>query len=403
MIPDSVRSDFPALGQQVHGHPLVYLDNAATTLKSQSVIDAINLHYQKESANVHRGVHFLSEQGTVKYEETRHTVQKFINALSEREIIFTKGTTESINLVAQCLGQQVLKEGDEILLSTMEHHSNIVPWQLVAEKTGAVIKVVPITDSGEIELEAYSQLLNEKTKIVSISYISNTLGSINPIKEMIELAHEKGALFVVDAAQAMAHIPVDVVDLDCDFLAFSAHKMFGPTGVGVLYGKESLLESMPPYQGGGAMIETVTFEKTTYNQLPEKFEAGTPHIAGVIALKDCIDYIQKVGLENIAEKEDQLLDYATQRLNMISGLKLIGTAKKKSAVISFTLEGAHPHDLGTLLDQQGIAIRTGHHCTQPLMKRFGITATARASFSFYNTKEEVDKLVDGIRKAQELL
>jgi cysteine desulfurase / selenocysteine lyase len=403
VIPDSVRSDFPALGQQVHGHPLVYLDNAATTLKSQSVIDAINLHYQKESANVHRGVHFLSEQGTVKYEETRHTVQKFINALSEREIIFTKGTTESINLVAQCLGQQVLKEGDEILLSTMEHHSNIVPWQLVAEKTGAVIKVVPITDSGEIELEAYSQLLNEKTKIVSISYISNTLGSINPIKEMIELAHEKGALFVVDAAQAMAHIPVDVVDLDCDFLAFSAHKMFGPTGVGVLYGKESLLESMPPYQGGGAMIETVTFEKTTYNQLPEKFEAGTPHIAGVIALKDCIDYIQKVGLENIAEKEDQLLDYATQRLNMISGLKLIGTAKKKSAVISFTLEGAHPHDLGTLLDQQGIAIRTGHHCTQPLMKRFGITATARASFSFYNTKEEVDKLVDGIRKAQELL
>lgn len=398
-----IRQDFPALDQKIHGHQLVYLDNAATTLKCRPVLERLQSYYEKETANVHRGVHYLSEQGTLHYDGTRTAAQRFLNAKHEHEIIFTKGTTEAMNLIAATYVPSFLKAGDEILLSTMEHHSNIVPWQMAAEKIGAKIVEVPVLDNGELDLEAYHKLLTPKVKLVSLTHVSNTLGTINPLKEMIKAAHEIGAVFVVDAAQSAPHFKLDVQDLNCDFLAFSAHKIYGPTGVGILYGKEALLEKMPPFQGGGAMIDQVSFEKTTYNQLPYKFEPGTPAIAEVIATKSAIEYLEKLGLDNIASYEHQLLEYATKKLSEIQGLKIIGQAKEKSSVISFALEGAHPHDLGTLLDRQGIAIRTGHHCTQPLMRRFNVPATARASFSFYNTFEEIDQLVLGIKKAQELL
>jgi cysteine desulfurase / selenocysteine lyase len=397
---NEIRKDFPILNRQVHNHDLIYLDNAASTLKCQPVIDALNTHYSHESSNIHRGVHYLSEHGTELYETTRKTIQNFINAKFDHEIIFTKGTTESINLVANCFGRKFITRNDQILISTMEHHSNIVPWQLIAEQTGAEIIEIPITDSGEIDQDAYTQLLNNRVKIVSMGHISNSLGTINPIKTFIKLAHEAGAKFMVDAAQSIAHEIADVQDLDCDFLAFSSHKIFGPTGVGVLYGKEDLLNEMPPYQGGGDMIDVVTIKKTTYNDLPHKFEAGTPHIAGVIALNAAIKYVESIGLENIITYEKELLDYASTEILKIKGVKIIGTAKKKASVLSFTMEGGHPHDIGTLLDKQGIAVRTGHHCTQPLMKRMGITATVRASFSFYNTKEEVEKFINGLRKVQ---
>lgn len=400
---EKIRSEFPCLDQKINGKPLIYLDNAASTLKPQVVINSINQHYSKETSNIHRGVHTLSENGTIKYENTRTTVRDFIGARSEKEIIFTKGTTESLNLVASSFGRAFFKEGDEILISTMEHHSNIVPWQLIAEQTGAKVREIPINNKGEILLEEYKKLLNPKTKMVSVVYISNSLGTINPIKEMIQLAHEVGAKFCVDAAQAVAHKKINVVDLDCDFLAFSGHKLYGPTGIGILYGKEDLLNQMPPYQGGGDMIDTVTIEKTTYNVLPHKFEAGTPHIAGGICLKDAIDYVLELGLENIEAYENELLEYATTKIKEIEGIKVIGEADQKCSVLSFTMEGAHPHDVGTLLDKQGIAVRTGHHCTQPLMKYFDIIATIRASFSIYNTKEEVDLFIEGIKKTKEFL
>ncbi len=400
---DKFRNDFPALRQKVHGFPLVYLDNAASTLKPERVIKAINQHYQKETANVHRGIHFLSSQGTQKYEKTRETIKDFIKAKSEKEIIFTKGTTEAINLVAHSWGEIGLSEGDEILISTMEHHSNIVPWQLIAARKKARVIEIPITTTGEIDKEAFKKLLNPRVKLVSMVHISNTLGSINPIEELIPLVHEIGALFMVDAAQSIAHCPIDVQKLNCDFMGFSSHKMYGPTGVGVLYGKEEHLNKMPPYEGGGAMISEVRFEGTSYNELPEKFEAGTPHIAGVIALKESIDYIKEIGFEAIEKKERQLLEEATQRLSSFKGLKIIGTAEHKASVISFIIEGTHPHDIGMILDQQGVAIRTGHHCTQPLMRRFDIPATARASFSFYNNAEDIDRLSSAIKKAKELL
>ncbi|MBK26874.1 MAG: cysteine desulfurase CsdA [Halobacteriovorax sp.] len=398
-----IRRDFPALAQKVHGKDLVYLDSAASALKAAPVINALHQHYEKETANVHRGVHFLSEQGTRKYEATRLAVQKFINAKFDHEVIFTKGTTDSLNLVAFSFGEKFINAGDEILISTMEHHSNIVPWQLMAQRKGAIVKEIPINDAGEIDLEAYKKLLNPKVKLVSVCHISNTLGTINPIKEMVALAHDAGAKFCVDAAQSAPHMKIDVQDLNCDFLAFSGHKIYGPTGVGILFGKEELLNQMPPYQGGGAMIEKVSFTGTTYNQLPEKFEAGTPAIAEVIALKDAIDYIDSLGWEDIHQQENELLNYATKKLLEIDGLKIIGTAKEKTSVISFVIDGVHPHDLGTLLDQQGVAVRTGHHCTQPLMERFNVNATVRASFSIYNNKEDVDALMAALNKSLKLL
>ena len=398
-----IREQFPILSRKIRGKDFVYFDNAATTLKPQRVIDRINLHYAQESANIHRGVHFLSEYGTMEYEKTRETVQKFLNAKESKEIIFTKGTTDSINLVAGGFAQTKLKAGDEIMISTMEHHSNIVPWQIAAERAGAKIVEIPINNDGEILLDEYKKLLNEKTKLVSIVAISNTLGTINPIKEMISLAHAVGAEVMVDGAQAVAHQKIDVQDLDCDYFAFSGHKIFGPTGIGILFGKEALLDSLPPYQGGGDMIDRVTIQKTTYNELPFKFEAGTPNIAGGIALNEAIEFVNEIGLNQIAAYEQTLLDYATEKLLKIDGLKLIGTAKHKASVNSFVIDGVHPHDLGTLLDQQGIAVRTGHHCTQPLMDFFKIPATTRASYSIYNTMEEIDGLVMGIQKAKELL
>ena len=401
MTENMIRNSFPELTINVHGKPLVYLDSAASTLKCSPVIKAVEHHYRNEASNIHRGVHFLSEQGTMRYEATRDTVKSFIRAKNREEIIFTKGTTDSLNLVASSYAREFLREGDEILLTTMEHHSNIVPWQMAAEKIGAKIKVAPVNDKGEIQLEEYEKLLSEKTKIVSFVHISNTLGTVNPIKEMIDMAKNVGAKTVVDAAQSIAHTPIDVEKLDVDFLAFSGHKVFGPTGVGILYGKKELLEKMPPYQGGGDMIDEVTFEKTTYNDLPHKFEAGTPHICGVIALKAAIDFIDGIGFDFISERESTLLDYASEKMEKIDGLKILGTAKKKSCVISFTLDKVHPHDLGMLLDKQGVAIRTGHHCTQPLLKRFGVTSTSRASFSLYNTQEDVDRLVAGIKKSKE--
>jgi cysteine desulfurase / selenocysteine lyase len=399
---DRVREDFPILGEQVHGRPLVYLDNAATSQKPQTVLDAIERAYTEDCANVHRAVHLLSERATRAYEEARIKVQHFLNAAEAREIIFVRGATEGINLVASSHGRKNVGAGDEILVSAMEHHSNIVPWQMLCEERGARLRVVPINDDGEFLLEEYEKLLGPRTRLVAVAHVSNALGTINPVRRIIELAHRHGVPVLLDGAQAVPHLPVDVQELDCDFFVFSGHKLFGPTGIGVLYAKRSLLEAMPPYQGGGDMIRSVTFEKTTYNDLPYKFEAGTPHIAGAIGLGAAVDYVRGIGLEAAAAHEQELLAYGTAALSAIPGLRLIGTAREKAAVLSFVLEGIHPHDIGTILDRDGIAIRAGHHCAQPVMQRFKVPATARASLAFYNTHEEIDALVRGIHKVKEV-
>jgi cysteine desulfurase/selenocysteine lyase len=397
-----LRQDFPILHQEVHGKPLAYLDNAASSQKPEVVIEAISRFYRSDYANIHRAVHQLSERSTRRYEETRIKVQRFLHAESPREIIFVRGTTEGINLVAQTYGRARVRAGDEILISALEHHSNIVPWQMLCEEKGAFLRVVPINDAGEMVLGEFERLLSRKTRLVAVSHVSNALGTINPVREIIERAHSQGVPVLIDGAQAAPHMPVDVQKLDCDFYTFSGHKLYGPTGIGVLYGKASLLEEMPPYQGGGDMISSVTFEKTTYNTLPYKFEAGTPHIAGAVGLSAAIDYVSEVGLENIAAYEAELLAYATERLSQIRGLRIIGNAKHKAAVISFVLDGVHPHDVGTVLDREGIAVRTGHHCAQPVMERYGIPATTRASFAMYNTREEIDRLVRAIEKVKEM-
>lgn len=396
-----VRGDFPILSRLVRGKPLVYLDNAASTLKPIHVIDRISQYYREESSNVHRGAHFLSEQGTIAYENARETVRSFINASQASEIIYTRGTTESLNLVAQTYGKQVLQSGDEIILSELEHHSNIVPWQIIASEKGAKIKVVSVTDSGEVDFEHFTELLSKRTKIVSLAWASNALGTITDIKKFIKAAHDVGARVVVDAAQAVAQMPTNVQDLNCDFLAFSGHKIFGPYGIGVLYGKAELLEEMPPYQGGGSMISHVSWEKTTWAAVPHKFEAGTPAIADALGLAEALKYVTDLGFDWIREHERDLLQYATEKLRSISDLRIIGEAENKVPIISFLIEGAHPSDIGALIDQQGVAVRAGHHCCQPLMVRFGIPATARASFSIYNTREEVDVLAESLIKAKE--
>jgi len=400
---EEIRRDFPILFRQVNGKELVYFDSAATAQKPQQVIDSIKKYYEFDNANIHRGVHRLSQDATVAYEEARITVQKFLNTKSAHEIIFTKGTTDSINLVASSFGKKYIKAGDEIIISEMEHHSNILPWQMLCEEKNAVLKVIPINEKGELVLEEYKKLLTDKTKIVAVTHVSNTLGTVNPVKEIIELAHSKNIPVLLDGAQAVPHMSVDVQDLDCDFYCFSGHKLYGPTGVGVLYGKEKWLNDLPPYQVGGGVIKTVTFAKTVYADLPLKFEAGTPHIEGGIGMAAGIDYINKVGLDVIAIYEHELLEYATDKLSRIPGLKIIGMAKEKASVISFVIEGLHPLDIGTILDQQGIAVRTGHHCTQPLMDHFETPGTVRASFAFYNTREEIDKLEAGIMKAIKML
>jgi cysteine desulfurase/selenocysteine lyase len=398
----AVREQFPILASTVHGKPLVYLDNAATTQKPRSVIDSVNQYYMSQNANVHRGVHYLSEVATFEYEKSRGKIKNFINAADNKEIIFTKGTTDSINLVAQSFGRAFISSGDEVIISAMEHHSNIVPWQMMCEERGAKLLVIPMNDNGELLIDEFDRLLSPKTKLVSVVFISNSLGTINPVETIIEHAHQHGVPVLIDGAQAVAHTKVDVRALDCDFFAFSGHKLFAPTGVGVLYGKMEWLERMQPYQGGGDMIRSVTFEKTTYNDLPYKFEAGTPNISGGIGLGAAIDFVQHIGLDAIAAHEQDLLAYGTDQLLQIDGLTMIGTARKKASVMSFTLDNAHPHDIGTILDREGIAIRTGHHCTQPVMQRFGIPATARASVSLYNTKEELDILIRGIKKVKEI-
>jgi len=397
-----IRQDFPILRQSVHGKQLVYLDNAATTQKPQAVIDALTSYYTTDNSNVHRGVHTLSERATKHYEAARSRMRRFLNASSDREIIFVRGVTEGINLVAHSYGRKNIGAGDEIIISTIEHHSNIVPWQMLCEQTGAILKVIPIDERGDLLLDEYERLLSDRTKLVAVIHVSNALGTINPIKSMIDLAHERKIPVLVDGAQSAPHLGVDVQELDCDFFVMSGHKIYGPTGIGVLYGKAALLEAMPPFQGGGDMILSVTFAKTTYNVLPYKFEAGTPDISGAIGLAAAIDYVESVGLDAITDWEATLLDYATAQLLKIDRLKIIGTARKKASVLSFTLEGIHPHDIGTILDQEGIAVRTGHHCAQPVMEWFGIPATARASFAFYNTKEEIDVLAAGIRKVIEV-
>ena len=393
-----IREDFPILKQQVHGKPLVYFDNAATSQKPQVVIDTLNRYYATENANIHRGIHFLSELATAEYEETRNKVKRFLNASESREIVFVRGTTEGINLVAQSYGRRFFKEGDEVVISAMEHHSNIVPWQMLCEQVGARLRVIPMNHDGELLLDEYERLLGARTKLVSVAHVSNALGTINPIGRIIESAHRRNIPVLVDGAQAAPHMKVDVQELDCDFYAFSGHKLFGPTGIGVLYGKARHLEAMPPYQGGGDMISLVTFEKTHYNIIPYKFEAGTPHIAGVRGLGAAIDYVSGIGLGAVAAYEGEVLAYATAQLSTIQGLRIIGRAKEKASVLSFVLEGVHPHDIGTVLDREGVAIRAGHHCAMPVMQRFGVPATARASFAFYNTGEEVDVLVRAVRK-----
>jgi cysteine desulfurase/selenocysteine lyase len=399
---ENIRKDFPILNQTVHGKPLVYLDNAATSQKPQVVVDSLVRFYSEFNSNVHRGVHLLSERATKAYEDSRLKIQKYINAKRSEEIIYTRGTTDGINLVAQSFGRANVQEGDEIIITGMEHHSNIVPWQMLCAEKNATLRVIPIDDNGEIILEEFEKLLNNRTRLVALTHVSNALGTVNPIKQMIELAHKHGVPVLIDGAQAIPHFRIDVQDFDCDFYAFSSHKMFGPTGIGALYGKKSLLETMPPYQGGGDMIKSVTFEKTLYNDLPYKFEAGTPNIADTIAFGTAIDYLNSLDFHAIHEYEQELLEYATEKLSAVNGLTIIGTAKEKAGVISFTLEGIHPHDIGTILDTEGIAIRTGHHCAQPVMQRFGIPATARASFAFYNTKDEVDILVQGINKVKDI-
>lgn len=394
------RKDFPVADQIIKGKRLAYLDSGATTLKPVSVIDEMDKYYRQETSNVHRGLYWLSENATTKFEATRDKIADLINSPDRKQVIFTKGTTESVNLVAQSYARNFLKKGDVILLSQMEHHSNIVPWQLVAEEKGLTIKVIPMNQQGELLMDEYKKLMTPEVKFVSVVYVSNALGTINPIKEMTKMAHANGAKIFVDAAQAIAHKKVDVQDLDVDFLAFSGHKMFGPTGVGVLYGRESLLEQMPPYQGGGDMIDVVTFEKTTYNNLPHKFEAGTPSISAVIGLGAAVDYIKKIGLDHIKEAEDELLKYATAKLKTVPGLKIYGEAREKASVISFGLDGIHPHDLATLIDKEGVAIRTGHHCAQPLMKFLCVPATCRASLSIYNNQEDIDQLYNALIKVK---
>jgi len=398
-----IRKSFPILNREVKNQLLVYLDNAATSQKPQVVIDALNYYYSNYNANIHRGIHTLAEEATAAYEATRDTVKEFINASSSEEIIFTRGTTEGINLVAYTWGRKNIHEGDEIIISTMEHHSNIVPWQILCEEKKAVLKVIPINDEGELLMDEYRKLLSPKTKLVSIVHVSNSLGTVNPIKEIIEAAHKIGALVLVDGAQSTVHLDIDVQEMDCDFFAFSGHKVYGPTGAGALYGKKKILEEMPVFMGGGEMIKEVTFEKTTYNNLPYKYEAGTPNIADTIALKVALDFVTDLGKNIIRNHENELLKYATEQIKSIDGLRIIGTAKNKVGLISFVIKNIHPQDIGVLLDNQGIAVRTGHHCTEPLMKRFGITGTVRASFAMYNTKEEVDRLILGIKKSIKML
>jgi cysteine desulfurase / selenocysteine lyase len=399
---ERIRRDFPILAREVRGKKLVYLDNAATTQKPQSVIDRIVRYYSAENSNVHRGVHYLSEVATMEYENARGFVKRFINARSEKEIVFTRGTTESINLVAHSWGRANVREGDEILISAIEHHSNIVPWQMLCAEQNATLRVIPVNDAGELLMDEYERMLNPRVKLVAVGHASNALGTINPVKRIVATAHANGSLVLIDGAQGVPHLRVDVQDIDCDFYAFSGHKVYGPTGIGVLYGREALLDAMPPWQGGGDMILSVSYEKTTYNALPYKFEAGTPNIEGVVGLATALDYVGSVGLENIAAYESELQQYTTARLLEIPGLRLIGTAREKAAVISFVLENVHPHDIGTILDQEGIAVRTGHHCAQPLMLRFNVPATGRASFGLYNTKEEADLLVAGLHKVIEV-
>ena len=400
---DTIRKDFPILNTKVNGKPLIYLDNAATSQKPLRVINAITDYYEATNSNIHRGAHYLANKATEAYETSRKTIATHLNAKSEREINFVRGTTEAINLVAKTYGRKFIKQGDEIIVTELEHHSNIVPWQMLCEETGAVLRVIPINDAGELLFDEYLKLLSPKTKFVSLGYVSNSLGTINPVKEVIKAAHEVGAKVFIDAAQALPHMKVDVQDLDCDFLGFSGHKVFGPTGIGILYGKEDLLNAMPPFMGGGEMIKTVSFKGTTYNDLPYKFEAGTPHIEGGIVLGEAINYINEIGLDKIAAYEHELLEYATAKLLQIEGLRVIGTAKNKSSVVSFLIGNIHPYDLGVLLNEQGIAIRTGHHCCQPLMDRLGIEGTCRASFTFYNTKSEIDTLVTAITRSVKML
>jgi len=396
----NIRAQFPALHQEVNGKPLVYFDNGATSQKPQMVIDAITKYYSEENSNIHRGVHFLSQQATNKYEAAREATRRFINADSIEEIIITRGTTEAINLVASCLSKSLFKAGDEILISAIEHHSNIVPWQMACEQTGAILKVIPVLDSGELDMDAFKNILSEKTKLLAVNHISNALGTINPIEDMIALAHDKGALVLIDGAQAVPHTKVDVQALNADFYCFSAHKMYGPTGIGILHGKKELLEKMPPYHGGGEMIKEVTFEGSTYNDLPYKFEGGTPNIAGGIGLEAAIRFMEEVGVENIAKQEADLLAYATQKLAEVGGIRIVGEAKNKAGLVSFLIDGIHPFDAGTILDKLGIAIRTGHHCAQPVMARFNIPGTMRASFAVYNTKEEIDIFIAGINRVK---
>lgn len=398
-----IRADFPILDQSINGKKLVYFDNAATTQKPTAVIEAIAHYYNFDNANIHRGIHTLAERATRDFEASREAVRDFLGASSTEEIIFTSGTTQGINLVASTFGRKFIKEGDEIIVSGMEHHSNIVPWQMLCEEKGAILKVIPVTDLGELDLEAYEKLLSEKVKLVTLNHVSNSLGTINPVKQIIAMAHEYGAKVLIDGAQATSHFKIDVQDLDADFYAFSAHKLYGPTGMGALYGKKDLLNAMPPYMGGGEMIKEVSFEKTTYNELPYKFEAGTPNIADVVALKTALAYSDSLGRENIAAHEDMLLTYATEKLSEIEGLRIIGQAEKKVSVVSFVIDGIHHQDIGVLLDNQGIAVRTGHHCTQPLMKRFNLLGTSRASFAVYNTTEEIDRLVSGLHRVRKML
>ncbi len=399
---NAIRQDFPILGREVYGHPLVYLDNAATTQKPRCVVEAIADEYYSTNANVHRGVHFLSQQATDLHEAARERVRSFINARSASEVLFTRGTTESLNLVAGSFGEAFLNEGDEVIVSVMEHHSDIVPWQMLRERKGIVLKVIPMTDEGELQLEEYKKLFTSRTRLVCVAHVSNVLGTVNPVREMAEIAHASGAYILVDGAQSVPHFRVDVQELGCDFLAFSGHKLYGPTGIGVLYGREELLERMPPYQGGGEMIARVTFERTTYERLPYKFEAGTPDYVGTHALATAIDYVEKLGMDHISAHERALTAYAMSRMSAIEGMRLYGTAPGKDAVVAFNVGEIHPLDLGTLLDRLGIAIRTGHHCAQPLMARCGVEGMARASFALYTTREEIDALVDGIERVRRM-
>lgn len=400
---EQIRADFPILHEVVNGRPLVYLDNAATSQKPESVIQALMHYYRHDNANIHRGVHLLSQRATEEYEAARGKVQGFLGAREAREIVFVRGATEAINLVAQTYGREHIGAGDEVLITAMEHHSNIVPWQILCQERGATLCVVPINDRGELEVEEFERLLSPHTKLVSVAHVSNALGTINPVKWIVRLAHAINIPVLVDGAQAVPHQPVDVQDLDCDFYVFSGHKVYGPTGIGALYGKAALLEEMPPYQGGGDMISSVTFEKTTYNKVPHKFEAGTPNIAGVIGLGAAIEYVSGVGIGAIGAHEHELLEYATERVGELDRVRLVGTARDKAAVLSFVMDAIHPHDIGTILDQEGVAVRTGHHCAQPVMDQFGIPATVRASFGLYNTREEIDALVAGIEKVREIL